>query len=31
MNNNTTGVNKTSKFLSKKEINETDINEYPAV
>ena len=31
MNNNTTGVNQTSKFLLKKEINETVINEYPAV
>ena len=29
--NNTTGVNKTSKFLLKKEIIETDINEYPAI
>ena len=31
MNNTTTGVNETSKFLLKKEINETDLNEYPAV
>ena len=31
MNNNTTGVNKTSKSLLKKEINETAINEYAAV
>ena len=28
---NTTGVNKTSKFLLKKEIKETVINEYRAV
>ena len=29
--NNTTGVNKTSKFFLKKEIIETDKNKYPAV
>ena len=29
--NNTTGANKTSKSLLKKEINETAINEYAAV
>ena len=29
--NNTTCVNKTSKFLFEKEINETAINEYTAV
>ena len=29
--NNTTGVKKTSKFLLKKEIIETDINEYPVI